>query len=180
MFNTRINLTRPSCYHIEIYPELAIVQRSWPEIREEALALRPDMIWIEDERTRGHTWAFGPLVPEEEDRDDVLDALSARLRERAPFTMRLMATIPELLACGFSMLCAGERIGLHAHPNQFLTAMLGLAGGSACTVRVGAESRPIRPGDLLLFDYSLPHEVVNAGPDDRLVLLMLIPPSRWP
>jgi aspartyl/asparaginyl beta-hydroxylase (cupin superfamily) len=157
------------------YPELARVRAEWREIRDEACSLLPMMIWVEDYRTAGKVWAFGPLLLEEGDRTPDRDRLCAVMRQRATRTMTLLHEIPTLLGCGFSLLVAGGRIGEHVHSMPFVTAILGLSAAHPCWITVGTETRPIQEGELTIFDYTQPHEVVNASEADRLALLVLVP-----
>ncbi|HYE17548.1 MAG TPA: aspartyl/asparaginyl beta-hydroxylase domain-containing protein [Tepidisphaeraceae bacterium] len=159
----------------EAYPELEPLLEHWPEIRKEGERIRPHMIWVDDDRTDGRSWAFAPLWPEEEDRTPRLDAVSADLRSRAPNTVKLAAAIPGLLGCGFSLLLGRSAIGIHCHSNPFVTAMLGLSVGRPCWIAAGPETRDIQSGDILIFDYTFRHQVVNESADDRLVLLVLLP-----
>jgi aspartyl/asparaginyl beta-hydroxylase (cupin superfamily) len=157
------------------YPELDPVRSEWREIRDEALSLQPAMMWIEDNRTTGKVWAFGPLLLEEGDRTRDRDHLSDLMRRRATRTMTLLRQIPTLLGCGFSLLVAHSRIDKHVHSMPFVTAILGLSRADPCWITVGSETERIREGELTIFDYTQPHEVVNASDVDRLALLVLLP-----
>jgi aspartyl/asparaginyl beta-hydroxylase (cupin superfamily) len=168
-------MTQRAFFSLREYPELERVRRQWREIRDEGQKLRRDMVWIEDERTNGRVWAFAPLKPENVDRTPQLDAMSIAFRAKAPETVRLVQTIPRVLGYGFSLLLAGSRIDTHAHVNPYVTAMLGLSVGDSCWLTVGHETYKIRPGHILTFDYTLPHEVSNKSSKDRLVLLILLP-----
>jgi beta-hydroxylase len=169
------SVTRASFLAPADYPELEPVRRNWRTIRAEGVSLQPRMFWIEDERTAGPQWAFAPLLVEDEDWTAELEEMSKEFRSLAPRTVQYINAIPRILACGFSLLLAGGRIGLHSHQNPFLTAMLGLSAADPCWIRVADETRPIRAGELIIFDYSLPHEVVNESDENRLVLLILLP-----
>ena len=157
------------------YPELDHVRSEWRAIRDEARSLLPTMMWVEDYRTVGKVWAFGPLLLEEGDRTPDRDRMCAFMREHATRTMTLLHEIPTLLGCGFSLLVAGGRIGEHVHSKPFVTAILGLSPTHPCWITVGPETRPIREGEFTIFDYTQTHEVVNASEVDRLALLILLP-----
>ena len=157
------------------YPELEWVQLRWKEICEEGQRLRGEMIWIEDDRTQNRVWAFAPLQAEEQDRDGNLDRLSRAFRVKAPKTVKVLHEVPGVLAYGFSLLLSGGRIDSHAHSNPFVTAVLGLSVGDHCWLTVAGETKRIRPGEVLIFDYTLRHEVFNDSSEDRLVLLILLP-----
>jgi aspartyl/asparaginyl beta-hydroxylase (cupin superfamily) len=157
------------------YPELALVRSEWREIREEALSLLPSMMWLEDDRTTGKVWALGPLILEEGDRTPDRDLLADVMRRRTTRTMTLLYQIPNLLGCAFSLLVARSRIDKHIHSGTSVTAILGLSPADPCWITVGDENRRIRQGELTIFDYTQPHEVVNASHVDRLALLILLP-----
>jgi beta-hydroxylase len=157
------------------YPELDPVRSNWREIREEAVSLVPTMMWVEDNRTTGRVWAFGPLVLEEGDRTLDRDHLSDVMLRRATRTMTLLSQIPNLQGCGFSLLVARSRIDEHIHSMPFVTAILGLSPANPCWIRVANKTKSIREGELTIFDYTQPHEVVNASDVDRLALLILLP-----
>lgn len=157
------------------YPELELVRSEWREIREEALSLVPAMMWLEDDRTTGKVWALGPLILEEGDRTPDRDVLADVMRRQATRTMTLLHQIPTLLGCAFSLLVARSRIDKHIHSMAFITAILGLSPADPCWIRIGSETQRIREGELTIFDYTQPHEVVNASDVDRLALLILLP-----
>lgn len=171
---------QPAFFPAEDYPELTAVRSSWREIRDEGRRLIPQMIWVEDERTAGRVWAFGPLLLEVGDRSSTRDRLSALMRRRATRTMTVLRQLPNLLGCGFSLLLAGGRIGEHVHSGPSVTAILGLTPAQSCWITVGTETRAIREGELTIFDYAQPHAVVNAGDVDRLALLILLPNKSVP
>jgi aspartyl/asparaginyl beta-hydroxylase (cupin superfamily) len=157
------------------YPELDHVRSEWREIRDEARSLLSTMMWVEDYRTVGKVWAFGPLLLEEGDRTLDRDRMCTFMRQRATRTMTLLREIPTLLGCGFSLLVAGARIAEHVHTRPFVTAILGLSPAHPCWITVGGETQPIREGEFTIFDYTQPHDVVNASDADRLALLVLLP-----
>lgn len=166
---------RPAFLPIINYPELEPIRSEWREIREEAVSLRSSMMWVEDNRTKGRVWAFGPLMLERGDRTVERDYLSDIMRRRATRTMELLYQLPTLLGCGFSLLLANSRIDKHTHSMPFVTAILGLSYANPCWITVGTESKRICEGELTIFDYTQPHEVVNASMVDRLALLVLLP-----
>jgi aspartyl/asparaginyl beta-hydroxylase (cupin superfamily) len=157
------------------YPELEFLRSEWRQIREEALSLLPAMMWLEDDRTTGKVWALGPLILEEGDRTPDRDLLADVMRRRAKWTMTLLHQIPTLLGCAFSLLVARSKIDKHIHSGAFITAILGLSPADPCWITVGRETQRIREGELTIFDYTQPHEVVNASNVDRLALLILLP-----
>lgn len=165
-------------YPIEEYPELEILRSNWKTIRDEAWSLREQMLWIEDERTRGKAWAFAPLRVEEEDRDVMLDKVGRELRSEARRTVELVSQVPGVLGYAFSLLLAGATIAEHAHSNPYVTAILGLEVEAPCWIRVASDTRAIKEQRFVIFDYTLPHEVRNESKTNRLVLLVLLPDKR--
>jgi aspartyl/asparaginyl beta-hydroxylase (cupin superfamily) len=157
------------------FPELEHLRCEWREIQDEARSLLPAMMWLEDDRTTGKVWALGPLILEEGDRTPDRDHLADDMRRRATRTMTLLRQIPTLLGCAFSLLVARSRIDKHIHSMPFVTAILGLSPADPCWITVGSETRHIHQGELTIFDYTQPHEVINASDVDRLALLILLP-----
>ena len=133
------------------------------------------MMWIEDERTNERAWSFGPLVLEEAARKPHRDQLCEALRVKTPHTMKILQDVPRLLACGFSLLRAHSRIRMHSHVDPCVTASLCLSPADPCWITVGSEMRHFHQGELVVFDFTLPHEIVNASSTDRLALLILLP-----
>ena len=168
-------LTRPAFYSSEEYPELTSACSEWREIRDEGWGIRSEMMWIEDERTDDRAWSFGPLVVEEAARTSDRNRLCEALRVKTPHTMKILRDIPGLLACGFSLLRAHSRIRMHSHVDPCVTASLCLSPADPCWITAGCETRHFYQGELIIFDFTLPHEIVNDSSTDRLALLMLLP-----
>lgn len=75
----------------------------------------------------------------------------------------------------FSRLTPGTHIQPHhGLLNTRLICHLPLVVPEGCALRVGAETRAWREGELLIFDDSFEHEVWNRGSSDRTVLLFEI------
>ena len=168
-------LIRRAFFSAKEYPELSMVCSEWRAIRDEGRDIRSDMMWIEDERTNKRTWSFGPLIVEEAAKTPHRSQLCDTLRIKTPRTMKMVRDIPGLLACGFSLVRAHSRIRRHSHVDPCVTASLCLSSADPCWIRVGAETRRFHPGELIVFDFTLPHEIVNESSTDRLNLLILLP-----
>jgi aspartyl/asparaginyl beta-hydroxylase (cupin superfamily) len=167
---------RPAFFPPESLPWLAEIQPHWPAIREEA---RRALAALEEQlgdETGGPSWIL-PLVPEPEDEHVFKPEVLSRARELSPVTVGLMAKAPAVAAYAFAKLAAGTHIPEHDHWNPYFTAMLCLQDGGGSHLIVNGERRDFKTGAIVLFDYTLPHEVRNTGHEDRLVLLMLVPRS---
>jgi len=156
------------------YPELHPIQQEWQVFRAEALGALPHMTFIRDHRVDGNSWKVLPLLPEAEDRSLISLEVSRRARELAPRTVAAVEGVANIQAYAISVLTAGGKIRAHHHHNRYVTATLCLQSGSESYISVAGERRDFRDGELLIFDYTLSHEVVNRGSEDRIVLLMLL------
>ena len=75
----------------------------------------------------------------------------------------------------FSRLTPGTHIAPHHGAfNTRLICHLPLIVPPGCGIRVGAETRGWREGELLIFDDSIEHEAWNRGTDERVVLIFEI------
>ena len=104
---------------------------------------------------------------------------------RCPTTTRLLRGIPGVRTAFFSILEPGKRLPPHRGPyNGVLRLHLGLIVPQPiewCWLRVGAERRIWQPGEVLIFDDSLQHEVHNNTEGVRVVLFVdFLRPCRWP
>jgi aspartate beta-hydroxylase len=97
---------------------------------------------------------------------------------RCPRTMAALAAAPLCRITGrtpsvlFSMLRPGTRIRPHnGFTNARLICHLPLIVPPQCALRVGNETRPWRPGELIIFDDSVEHEAWNLSGERRVVLL---------
>jgi aspartyl/asparaginyl beta-hydroxylase (cupin superfamily) len=97
---------------------------------------------------------------------------------RCPATMAALAKAPMPVIGGRSPMALFSRLkpGAHIKPhhgvlNTRLICHLPLIVPDGCGIRVGAETRAWREGELLIFDDSFEHEAWNRGSADRIVLL---------
>lgn len=157
------------------YPELDPVIRSWETIRDEALTLTQLMSPVEDGRAALGDWLALPLLPEEEDRAVVPEPIWRANQALAPVTVSIVSSISIVECYALSLVRPGGVIRPHRHDREMVTASLCLQDGGDAHLIVDGQRRRYRSGELLAFDYRRLHEVVNAGPKARIVLLMLIP-----
>lgn len=102
-----------------------------------------------------------------------------------PATAQALQEIPGLRTAFFSIPEPGKRLPPHRGPyNGVLRLHLGLvvpAPHERCWIRVGAETRHWEPGEVLVFDDALDHEVHNDTEGVRVVLFGdFVRPCRWP
>jgi hypothetical protein len=109
-------------------------------------------------------WQSGRIV----DGMDLLCARTLAALESAP-----QPVIPERAPIAlFSRLTPGTHIQPHhGLLNTRLICHLPLIVPEDCAIRVGAETRAWREGELMIFDDSFEHEAWNRGTSDRTVLL---------
>jgi len=95
-----------------------------------------------------------------------------------PHTMAALEKAPIPLIAGrspmaiFSLLKPGTHIRPHhGMLNTRLICHLQLIAPEGCALRVGAETRAWRAGEMLIFDDSFEHEAWNRGTETRIVLL---------
>ncbi len=164
---------RRTFYAAGEFPELVELQREWPTIRDEARQALDELGPV-----LGHpasqSWIL-PLVPEAEDAHLIPAEVYARARALAPIATARCSAIAYVVAFAFSRLVAGTHIAQHAHWNPYLTGILTLDdGGANSHIVVAGQRHDFVDGDLMLFDYTLPHESKNEGEGDRIVMLMII------
>ncbi|RZM20875.1 MAG: aspartyl/asparaginyl beta-hydroxylase domain-containing protein [Sphingomonas sp.] len=95
-----------------------------------------------------------------------------------PLTMAALEQAPIPIIAGrspmaiFSLLKPGTHIRPHhGMLNTRLICHLPLIAPEGCALRVGAETRTWRTGEILIFDDSFEHEAWNRGTETRIVLL---------
>lgn len=165
---------RKRYYDPAAYPEIEALRAETAVISGEASATLTAL----GDKMKGQTYIL-PLVPEPEDRHPMADPIWAAAQALSPRTTELLAALPYVVAFAYSKLAAGDHIAEHEHWNPYLVAILCLDdGGRRSYLRVGGERRDFREGELILFDYTLPHEAFNEGERDRIVLLISIDPRR--
>lgn len=154
-----------------LYPELQGLLDALPRIRAELAGIPLDR-WFDLRRRprdeHGLDWRILPLY--------LFDRVERRNLRDLPATTRALAALPGLLAATFSRLGPGAEIGPHSGPpeqsNHFLRALVGLDVPGDCALRIGEEERPLREGEILLFDDLLVHESLNRTDRARTVLIL--------
>lgn len=104
---------------------------------------------------------------------------------RCPKTAALLRRVPGMRTAFFSVLEPGKRLPPHRGPYSGVLRMhLALVvpqPNERCWIRVGSERRCWRPGEALVFDDSLEHEVHNETAGVRVVLFVdFLRPCSWP
>lgn len=169
-----------------LFPWLPAVQEQWPAVLGEATRViaERDRLPAFQEISR----EVGYISQDRQWKTFMLIGYGLKSRRnlaRCPATRRLLRAIPGLRTAFFSILEPGKRLPPHRGPyNGVLRLHLGLIvpePAERCWIRVAAERRCWRPGQVLLFDDSLEHEVHNDTDGVRVVLFVdFLRPCRWP
>ena len=100
---------------------------------------------------------------------------------RCPTVMEALALVPMPIITGRSPMALWSLLtpGTHIRPhhgllNTRLICHLPILTHPDCALRVGAETRPWRDGEMLVFDDSIEHEAWNRSDRTRVVLLFEI------
>lgn len=159
------------------FPSLAPLAARWRDVLAEYRALAAGAFEAWPERRlceRGWT-TFG------------LHAFGAKRPEACalcPVTAALVEAIPGMVMAGFSRLAPGAHIlphrGYEGWSPYVIRCHLGLATNEGCALRVGAETRPWREGELLMFGDHEEHEAWNRGATERAVLLVDVRHPDYP
>lgn len=167
---------RRAYYDATAFPQLAAVQAAWPTLRTEARSTLDALgHYLGGQATSSYIL---PLRPEAEDRTVYPDELYAKACALAPETTRLVSAVPYVMAFAYSRLQPGKHIPLHEHWNPNLVAILCLQDGGNSHIIVDEQRRDFHDGEIIVFDYTLPHESKNEGAEERIVLLMIIDPKK--
>ena len=173
-----------------LFPRFVSLLKHWEAIRDEALAIMPDMNlrrthpsfehpstqkFMQDMFDAGnsgwsHAWAkdggwrnYALIM-----HDEVIPGVTEQL---CPLTVRLLKTMPGIRLCGFSRLAPNARIESHVDHtglgNGSLSFHMYLSGYAR--MRVVDEWVEHIPGTLQVFDSNVHHEVEN-GDEDRIIL----------
>lgn len=161
-------------------PELREIDRRFPEIRKELLAvlaqqdelpryheLDSDLIYASGRFHRDKRWNVFMLYS--------YGARPERNRARCPVTCEALERIPDLSQAFFSILDGGKSIPAHTGPTRsYLRYHLGLVVPTVSppTLRVRDVYYTWREGESLLFDDSWDHEIVNHATEPRAVLIV--------
>lgn len=184
LLNSRVGET--AFFDERLFPWAGTVKSRWLAVQAEAMAvlrhraalpafqdISPEVGYITDDQNWKTFMLLGYGVP------------SAANQAQCPATMALLRGIPGLRTAFFSILEPGKRLPPHRGPyNGVLRLHLGLVvpqPEERCWIRVGSEVRHWRPGELLIFDDALEHEVHNDTSGARVVLFVdFLRPCRQP
>lgn len=186
-----LHLQQPSMFYYPGLAQRAFFERSafeWvPAVEAASDAIRQEMAAL--------TGAFAPYVKSDPDQPAPANHLldnpawgAVHLFEggrphpvhaaRCPSTMAALAHAPQPAIGTRSPMALFSRLkpGTHIRPhhgvfNTRLICHLPLIVPDGCGIRVGADTRQWREGELLIFDDSFEHEAWNRGTSDRVVLL---------
>ncbi|MFF5076420.1 aspartyl/asparaginyl beta-hydroxylase domain-containing protein [Actinoplanes sp. NPDC000266] len=148
------------------FPFLADLRRSSGEIRAECAALREESFepWVQREMY-GTGWSVYGLV-----------AFGTRIEQAlaaCPHTAAALSRIPGLTTAGFSRMVPGTHIKPHQGwvTTVYRAHLALIVPDGDCALRVGAETRPWREGEVFVFDDTTDHEAWNYSTTTRTVLL---------
>lgn len=189
---------QPSMFYFPGLAQRAFFDRAefdWaPSVEASADAIRAELLALIDAASD----SFGPYVTASPDRpppnNPLLDkpdwgaawlwrdgVIAAGMADLCPQTLAALANAPQPVIPGRAPLALFSRLrpGTHIAPhhgmlNTRLICHLPLIVPEGCGLRVGAETRAWREGELTIFDDSFEHEAWNRGTSDRTVLLFEI------
>ena len=165
-----------------------------PAIEDATDAIRAELLAMIDNSSD----RFGPYVTASPDRpppnNPLLDkpdwgaawlwkdgVVADGMDELCPATLAAIELAPQPLIPGRAPIALFSRLtpGTHIQPhhgmlNTRLICHLPLIVPDGCGIRVGAETRSWREGEMLVFDDSFEHEAWNRGTGDRTILLFEI------
>lgn len=156
------------------YPALEGLIDHIPMLKAEAIEALNGMMYLADSRIRQQRWRVLPLLPEPEDAPVFPPAIVQDAQSKAPKTFQLLNGITGIDAFMLSALAPKATIGVHQHENPFVTAMLTLQCKGEAYILNNGERRDFVEGEIIVFDYTMMHEVVNNSDEERIVLLMLL------
>lgn len=161
-------------------PELREIDRNFPAIREELMAVLPNKREIpryhDIDPMQAYISAKGD--PDKAWKIFYLYAMGdwpGTGRAACPKTAALLEKIPGLFQAFFSILEAGKSIPPHEGPYRgYLRYHLGLLVPKEAppALRIKDETYTWREGESILFDDSWNHEVINNCTEDRVVLIV--------
>ncbi len=172
---------RPVFFDVETTrPELRGLDRAFPEIREEVLALMPDKAAIPryHDLDRMQDYISGAVDPDKSWKVFYLFAMGEKPeanRARCPKTAEALDHVPGLFQAFFSILEGGKSVPAHCGPYRgYLRYHLGLIVPEEAppSIRIKDQHYTWKEGESILFDDSWNHEVFNKSPGDRVVLIV--------
>lgn len=191
-------LQQPSMFYFPGVAQRPFFDRAdfqWvPAIEAAAQAIRAELLAMIDNSSD----RFGPYVTASPDRpppnNPLLDkpdwaaawlwkngVIADGMDQLCPTTLATLKLAPQPVIPGRAPIALFSRLtpGTHIQPhhgmlNTRLICHLPLIVPNGCGIRVGAETRVWREGELLIFDDSFEHEAWNRGTSDRTILLFEI------
>lgn len=191
-------LQQPSMFYFPGVAQRPFFDRAdfqWvPAIEAAAQAIRAELLAMIDNSSD----RFGPYVTASPDRpppnNPLLDkpdwaaawlwkngVIADGMDQLCPTTLATLELAPQPVIPGRAPIALFSRLtpGTHIQPhhgmlNTRLICHLPLIVPNGCGIRVGAETRVWREGELLIFDDSFEHEAWNRGTSDRTILLFEI------
>ena len=172
---------RPVFFDIDAtYPSLRTLDRSFPAIREELVALLDEKSSIPryHDLDRMQTYISATVDADKSWKVFYLYAMGekpALNREKCPQTAAALDQVPGLFQAFFSILDGGKSVPAHCGPYRgYIRYHLGLVVPAVDppSIRVKDEVYTWKEGESVLFDDSWDHEVVNKCASDRVVLIV--------
>jgi len=165
----------PSTPYIPVreFPELEVLQKNWPVIREEALKLiELKKIKASEENNDA---GFNSFFKTGWKRFYLkwYDASHPSAARLCPNTHALLAGIPTVKAAMFAELPPGAKLNLHRDPFAgSIRYHLGLAtpNDDRCFIEVDGERHSWRDGQGVIFDETYLHWAENTSESDRVIL----------
>jgi beta-hydroxylase len=146
---------------------------NWERIRDEGLSYINDMTPI-----RGDQFFTEKIIKDDAWRKMYLKwygPIKQETEEQFPITCGIVNKHPEIHLAMFSLLKKGGRIYPHAGPFRgSIRVHLGLStpNDDRCYIKIGNQQYSWRDGELVAFDDTYRHEVVNDSDEDRLILFL--------
>jgi aspartyl/asparaginyl beta-hydroxylase (cupin superfamily) len=172
---------RPVFFDIdETRPELRLLDRNFPLIRQELLGILPEKATIPryHDLDRMQTYISNAGDPEKSWKIFYLNAMGEKPesnRAKCPKTAALVDDIPGLFQAFFSILDGGKSVPAHSGPYRgYIRYHLGLVvpEENPPSIRIKDQLYTWKEGESLLFDDSWDHEVYNQAKADRVVLIV--------
>lgn len=187
-------LQQPTSFYYPRLPQMPFYEPA-DFVWTAALAAALPVIRAEAEAVMAHGVGIAPYVEADPDRPNKGHALLADARwsafhlfrdglpianhaERCPATMAALAQAPLPRIAGTAPMALFSILAPHTHIpphngmlNTRLICHLPLIVPDGCRLRVGAEVRNVRAGEVLLFDDSIEHEAWNDSDAPRAILL---------
>ncbi|MBH1992006.1 MAG: aspartyl/asparaginyl beta-hydroxylase domain-containing protein [Sphingomonadaceae bacterium] len=194
---SQLYLQQPSMFYFPGLPQRAFYERSEFDWIAQMEAMTGDIVAELEAVLAGGT-DFAPYVQASPDRPAPNNPLRddpswgayyfweggmpvADNAARCPAVMAALSHAPMPIITGRSPMALWSLLkpGTHIQPhhgmlNTRLICHLPLLAPDGCALRVGAQTRAWRPGEMLIFDDSFEHEAWNRGDATRVILLFEI------